>query len=138
MLTHLAIRRVILALSILSGLLLIIFSIVPINRFAIGTRTPSHSPAAVERAAFTHLAVHVVLFGTLSAGAWFAAQSKTGKSIALTLTLLLGCGTEYLEHQIGRGPLELNDIVTNLGSSVSVFVIITLIHHFRKKLLSLP
>jgi len=132
-------RRLILVLAVLFGLAAAVASIVPIDRIELGTRPRRGANAAeILRAYRVHTAAHIVLFGALAAAAWFAAKAKDddaapNKLIALVLLLLLGSGTECLQHLVYRTTLEFNDIFTNLLASLSTFGILALIDRSRKR-----
>jgi hypothetical protein len=147
MLKNPVLRRLVVLLAMLIGLAVAIASVAPINRVTLGTR-PAHGATAAEilRADQLHLAAHIALFSALGAVAWFAsgalARSKeneySARLICFLLVLLLGYGTEYLQHAAGSHPVELNDVVTNLGSSASVFALLALLYRFRKSRVKLP
>ncbi len=117
---------------------MVVLSVVPINRIAVGTR-PAYaaSAAAVHHAAVFHLGVHLFIFTAAACLAWLAAcvssNDLVGKLLAVVTTLLLGCGTEYLEHAVSGLPLELSDIYVNLFASSLTFVVLALIGRYRNR-----
>ena len=141
MLTNTRTRVLIVFMAIFFGGALGVVSLVPMNRIELGTRADYFStPAAKERANAMHVGVHIVGFGALAGVAWLAAECAAGllvpnvaaKLIAVALTVLLGWGTEYMQHIVYRNTLEWNDICTNLASSFVVLGLIALVSHFRK------
>jgi hypothetical protein len=134
-------RHLVLVLALLFGLTAAIVSVIPIDRIALGTR-PRRGANRVEvlRAGRLHASAHIVLFSALSVAAWFAAgfaakvrEVAATKLIALMLLLLLGWGTEYLQHLFYRNKLERNDVFYNLLTSVSAFAILALVEQIRKR-----
>lgn len=141
MLTRPFLRYLVLVLAVLLGFAAAVASIVPIDRIELGTR-PRHGANAAEvlRADRIHVAAHIILFSGLAATVWFAAgfvskakeDAATIRLIGLGLLLLLGCGTECLQHLVYRTSLEFNDIFTNVLSSLSAFGILALVARSRK------
>jgi hypothetical protein len=135
-------QHLVLVLALLFGLMAAIVSVIPIDRIALGTR-PRHGANRVEilRADHLHAAAHIVLFDALSVAAWFAAgfaakvmeDAGTIKLIAFALLLLLGWGTEYLQHLFYRNKLERNDVFINMLTSVSTFAIFALVDKLRAR-----
>jgi hypothetical protein len=133
MFKHPSARHLFLFLAVLFGMAFILLSVLPVNRIALGTRPPFGANAAqILHAQRLHALVHVALFGSLAAVAWCAAKSHNGKLIAFVLVLLLGYGTEYMQHLVYRNALELNDISINFITGVAAFSIFALIDRFRK------
>jgi hypothetical protein len=123
-------RSLIVILALLFGLAIAVLSVVPINRYDVGTRARYAAPAeVVKQAARRHAVVHIVIFGVAGAVAWcvaeFAARSAIFKIIALLMALLLGWGTEYLQHTMYHNVLEITDIQVNLLSVLAGFMILT-------------
>jgi hypothetical protein len=131
-------RSVVLVLAFLFGAALIVLSLAPINRIAVGTR-PGYaaSASAVHHAAVFHIAVHVFIFAAAACVAWLAAwvlsDDVVGKLLAVVTTLLFGCGTEYLEHAASRQPIELNDVFTNVAASGVMFVVLAGVESYRRR-----
>ncbi len=119
-------RSLILLLALLFGLFVAFISVVPLNRVSLGTR-PGYgaTPAAVLHAAHLHTLAHLLVYGLVACVAWLAsdlAEARvTGKLIALTLTLLLGWSTEYMQARLYHNPIEIMDIAANLLAGAFVF-----------------
>jgi hypothetical protein len=135
-------RRLVVRVCMLIGLVVAVASVAPIDRIALGTRARYNATQAErKRADRVHLAAHIGLFGALGAVAWFAsaaiARSREDEANArltsLILVLLLGCATEYAQHVTGRLPLERDDVVINLVSSASVFALLALFYRWRRR-----
>jgi len=130
-------RSVVLVLALLFGLGIVVLSVAPINRIAVGTR-PSYAAgaAAVQHAAVVHVSVHILIFAVTAGVAWFAAcfaaSGIGGKLAAVSLTFLLGWGTEFLQHSISGQPIELNDVFTNVAASGATFLVLGLVWRFRR------
>jgi len=131
-------RTLVLLLALLFGIAIVVLSIVPLNRIALGTR-PRYAASAslVHHVAVVHAAVHILIFAAAACVAWFAAdfaaKGRTGKVLAVMMTLVLGCTTEYLQHAVYRNPLELNDVFTNVFSSAVAFCALALIAKYRER-----
>jgi hypothetical protein len=131
-------RYLAISVVLLFGAALAILSVVPINRIAIGTRPQyAASAAAVHQAALFHVSVHVFIFALAACVAWLAAclaeSGLAGKLLAVVTTLLLGCGTEYLEHAASGQRIELADVYVNLIASGVAFVALALVEGYRKR-----
>jgi hypothetical protein len=115
-------RYLLLAIAILFGASLVVLSIVPVNRVALGTRpSPVSTPLAVQHAAYLHLLVHITVFAILTSVTWLALEDPIHRVTGLTIILLLGCGTEYLQHAVYDQPVELADVAVNLLTALLVF-----------------
>jgi hypothetical protein len=130
-------RSFVLLVAALFGTAIAVLSVAPIDRVALGTRPGFCAPPiAVQHAAELHFMAHILIFGAAAGVAWFAAIStasgRLGKVIALSLTLLLGCTTEYLQHKIYRNPLERYDVLINTCSIAAMFALLALLSRQRK------
>jgi hypothetical protein len=135
MFKHSLARRLTLVFALFLGMAFILFSVMPFNRIALGTRAPFGANAAqILHAQRLHALTHVALFGVLAAVTWCAARSFNGKLIAFGLVLLLGYGTEYMQHLVYGNALEFDDIFINLVTGVAAFSIFALIDRSRKLL----
>jgi len=129
---------VVLILALLFGLGIVILSVAPINRIAVGTR-PSYAAgaAAVHHAAVVHVSVHIFIFAVTAGVAWFAAcfaaRGVGGKLAAVGLTFLLGWGTEFLQHSMSGRPIEMSDVFTNLSASGIMFLVLGLAWRLRRR-----
>ncbi len=133
-------RRSILLLAILFCLAVVILSVAPINRMALGTRAHQRATHAdIVKADRIHVSVHLALFGALACVGWFAAQSIAksprkavlGKTVALTVVLFIGFFTELLQHLSFRNALEWNDVFTNSVATLCAFALCELIFGSR-------
>jgi len=130
----------VLVLALLFGLGIVILSVAPINRIAVGTRPGYAAPAAaVHHAAVVHVLVHVFIFAVTACVAWFSAcfalSGMGGKLAAIGMTFVLGWGTEFLQHSISGLPVELNDVFTNVSASGTTFLVLALVWRLRKSLI---
>ncbi len=130
-------RSLLVLMALLFGAMLVLVSILPINRIRIGTRAGYNAtPQAIAHATELHIGLHILIFGFAAWAAWFVATSiannSTAKMLALVMTLLLGCTTEYMQHAVYHNPIERWDVVTNLLTIVTVFSLLALIYRNRK------
>jgi hypothetical protein len=130
-------RSLIVLLALFFGLAIIIVSVAPINRIKMGTRAAHTAPpVAIQHAAQLHIVVHVLIFGLAACIAWFAAdlaaRGSTNKMLALVMTLLLGCTTEYLQHALYHNAIELDDVLTNIMTVAIVFGLLSVVAIYHK------
>lgn len=126
-----------LILALLFGMGIVLLSVAPINRIAVGTR-PGYAAtsSAVHHAAVVHLSVHIFIFAVTACVAWFAAcfagSGVGAKLAAVGLTFVLGWGTEFLQHSMSGQPIELSDVYTNVSASGAAFLVLGLVWRFRR------
>jgi hypothetical protein len=127
----------VLILALLFGLGIVVLSVAPINRIAVGTR-PGYAAgaAAVHHAAVVHVSVHIFIFAVTAGVAWFAAcfgaSGMSPKLAGMGLTFLLGWGTEFLQHAMTGRPIELGDVITNVSASGATFLVLALVWRLRR------
>lgn len=136
-------RHAILLLAILFGLAVLILSVSPLNRTAIGTR-PHHraTHADVVKADRFHVFVHLTLFGALAATAWLAAgamakshrSAVVAKVSALAIICFIGYATELLQHLNFHNPLEVNDVFTDVVGALVAVALCESAHQVRRNL----
>lgn len=136
-------RYTVLILAILFSVGVLIFSIAPVNRIELGTRPGVGSTQAlIERAAFLHFALHAVMYGILACISWLAldlfAAGAVNKMIVLIMILLLGWGTEYLQHRLYDNPIEMGDVLADILAASLAFGSLALWARYRKPPAQLP
>jgi hypothetical protein len=132
-------RYLALFLALLFGLAIAVLSVAPINRIAIGVRPRFGASAAdIHHAALVHIWVHILIFAIAAGVAWLAAcvaeGGVVGRLLAVTATMMLGFGTEYLEHAASGRAIELADVYVNLIASGVAFVALALVERYRRRL----
>lgn len=131
-------RTIVLILALLLGIAIVVVSVIPLNRVALGTRSPyAASPSVAHHAALVHVIAHIVIFAIVACVGWFVADyvdnGLTSKMLAAVVAMLLGCTTEYLQHAVYHNAIELNDVFTNVISSGVAFVVLALVERLRLK-----
>jgi hypothetical protein len=131
-------RAIVLILALLLGVAIVVVSVMPLNRVALGTRSPyAASPSVAHHAAFVHAIAHIVIFAIVACGAWFVAdyvdKGLISRMLAAVFAMLLGCTTEYFQHAVYHHAIELNDVFTNVVSSGVAFMLLALVDRLRTK-----